>query len=253
MKTLKEKLIRLAYQKTELRPHLLPLLTREAGNKATTPEGAKKLFDAYKEKHPKTEKGPKDFYEAPQKKDPGKDDKKPGKKTSLKDMNKELSKEKAQAQEKAKDIKIPEKAQQAFSDMSSGKKVGVVASTVAGGLTGYVLGGTMTSAAVGVAMAGLGITAVVGLPALGIGLGILAGALVCGYLGSKGAYGWSSKLGAEGLTEDQIKALIVDKMHDLNEEDAKILQESFKGGKLDKAKLLSLTQARVKKMTATSL
>jgi len=44
---------------------------RWAGDKAKTEEGAEKLYKEYKEKHPNTEKTPKDFYEAP------KDDEKP--------------------------------------------------------------------------------------------------------------------------------------------------------------------------------
>ena len=41
------------------------VMERQAADKADTPEGAQKLFDAYKEKHPGTKKRPADFYDEP--------------------------------------------------------------------------------------------------------------------------------------------------------------------------------------------
>jgi hypothetical protein len=59
-----DKLLRLAHAEPETRAALVPLL-RQAKGLAKTPEGAKALYQKYKEKHPNTKKGPSDFYEAP--------------------------------------------------------------------------------------------------------------------------------------------------------------------------------------------
>jgi len=55
------RLIKLAYEKPELRAKILPILV--AGDKAKTEEGAKNLHKKYMEKHPDSKKKPQDFFE----------------------------------------------------------------------------------------------------------------------------------------------------------------------------------------------
>lgn len=74
--SLRQAVIKLAHANPELRKHLIPIL-RAAADKAKTEEGAKKLYEKYKEKHPNTTKKPQDFYEAPKDDEKPKDEKKP--------------------------------------------------------------------------------------------------------------------------------------------------------------------------------
>ena len=99
-------LIRLAYEKPELREKILPLI-KHSGDKAKTEEGAKKLFDKYmegltEEGRKNTKKKPQDFYEKPtEDSDSGED--------RAKEIDKELYEE---AEKKKKEL--PSKIEDAY-------------------------------------------------------------------------------------------------------------------------------------------
>lgn len=107
--SLRDKLIRIAYNKPELRNKILPLL-KEAGDKAKTEEGAKKLFDKYMEGltpegRKNTKKKPEDFYEKPaEDSDSGKSDKEEPKKEEKSEKNPYSGMSKKELTEKKKSI-----------------------------------------------------------------------------------------------------------------------------------------------------
>lgn len=70
MSNLREKIIKLAYQTPTIREHLLHLLSVTAKMTSPTPEGARDLFNQYKEEHPATKKQPQEFYEPSKEKAP---------------------------------------------------------------------------------------------------------------------------------------------------------------------------------------
>lgn len=65
--------IKLAMNQPSLRQHLVPILRKTAEMQTSpTPDGAKGLFQRYKEKHPGTKKNPRDFYAPSSNKSPKK-------------------------------------------------------------------------------------------------------------------------------------------------------------------------------------
>lgn len=266
MSTLTKKAIHLAYRKPNLRGHLLPLI-KKAADLASTPEGAKKMFQAYKEKHPATKKQPRDFLDPNAGK--GKDkisDKK------VKEVNKELGKERDAAVKKAGDVKVPEKvvgpveeAMGAVGKFSTA--VGTAAGASLGGMIGVKVGGTAGL----VAASAIGLSAGAA-PVIAMALGALAGALLVGYLGAKASNALGKNVGepfgkatgrlvdrlfnttgnkkkASSYDQKVLNQAIASRMHNLTAEDLETLKASMKDGKLDKKKLKELSEERVKAFT----
>lgn len=100
------KLIKLAYNRPDLRDAIMPRILLAKGL-AKTPEGAKKMWEKYKEKHKNTRKQPADFYEKPEEGEARKE--KGDKEKSKADKGKEKNESRQKDQKKKVQKKIYEK------------------------------------------------------------------------------------------------------------------------------------------------
>ena len=181
--SIRSKAIKLAYERPELRSKLLPLI-KAAKDKATTPEGAKKLHKQYMEKHPDSKKKPQDFYEKSDEKggEMPKSLKDSALPQSIKDGAKPASEKEAkewQAEKKA-DLKTPE-GQKALGEAEAALNDGELDDRgLFAGLGGVVGMGAGTVTMVAAGATGIGFIALPilgGAVAIGATIGAIAGAV----------------------------------------------------------------------------